>query len=138
MSDHEIQEIRKMVHEKKCCSSIIVQMGLSLKGERNDQMVREVSALCKGLQCGLLCGTLTGGVMMLHLFSSSQTEATEMIKELVEWFESIYGEKYGGINCIDITNLDQQKIADICPSLIEKTYSQAKNILVDYGKLEDS
>ena len=110
-------------------------MGLALRGEENRQMVETLAGLCNGVQSGLLCGALTGGVCMLNLFKENDTEMT---KELVGWFLSTYGERYGGINCADIIGGDPAKKVSVCPSMIEATYRQAKSILIDYGQIDEA
>ena len=113
-----------------CCSSIIVQLGLDLKREENEQLVWAMRGLCNGLYSGLLCGALTGAVCMLSLFDAKNVEMT---KDMVEWFRSEYGQKYGTCNCEDIAGNDEYKRATICPDLIKASYLHAKQLLIDFG-----
>ena len=135
MESEELKQLNGLLRSGMCCTSAVVQMGLALRGEGNEQMVTALAGMCNGMQSGLICGALTGGVCMLNLFGENRFEMT---KELVDWFISIYGEKYGGINCLDITGGDRSKKLAICPSLIEATYLQAKNILIEYGQIEQN
>ncbi len=109
-----------------------MQLGLDLKGEENDQLVQAASGLCLGMKSGLVCGALTGGACMLTLFDEN---SDEMVQELAEWFRAVCGEKYGGIDCAEITHDDPQRRQMVCPDLIQATYLQAKRILSDYGYL---
>ena len=131
----ELKELHGLLKSGMCCTSAVVQMGLVLRGEENEQMVTALAGMCNGMQSGLICGALTGGVCMLNLFGENRFEMT---RELVDWFNSTYGEKYGGINCLEITGGDRSKKLAICPSLIEATYLQAKNILIEYGQIEQN
>lgn len=135
MPDGDIQKLNQLHTEGKCCASIMVLMGLSLRGERNDQMVSSVATLCNGLYNGMLCGALSGAACMLGLFGDNGAESAEMTRELAEWFADVYGEKYGGIDCSDITGNDPAVRRERCPAIVEATYLRARTILEDYGKL---
>ncbi len=128
----DLKRFHQLKNEGKCCASILVQLGLDLKEEENDQLVQAVSGLCLGMKSGLVCGALTGGACMLTLFDEN---SDEMVQELAEWFRAVYGEKYGGIDCTDITLDDPHRRQMECPDLIQATYLQAKRILSDYGYL---
>lgn len=116
----------------KCCASAIVQLGLEIKGERNDQLVQAVSGLCRGLRSELICGALTGAACMINLFDIPVAN-TELIPELVKWFTDVYGKEYGGIDCADITRDGPGVSAQHCQEIIEATYLQAKSLLSLYG-----
>ena len=133
--DDDIQQIRGLCREGKCCASIMVEMGLSKRGERNEQMVTAAATLCNGLYNGMLCGALSGAACMLGLFGDNPAESAEMTRELAEWFVSVYGEKYGSANCRDITGNDPAVKRERCPAIIEATYLQARTVLEDYGKI---
>lgn len=131
MIDSDSKWLYQLRAEGKCCASILVQMGLKLRGEKNDQLVEAVGGLCGGMHNGLACGCLTGAACMLTLFGGR--ESRPMVKELAEWFESTYGEKYGGVDCSQITNNDPHIRAARCPDIIEATYARAKEILIEQG-----
>lgn len=133
--DDDAKELNRLIHEGGCCAGILLEMGLSLLGERNPQLVHAVSGLCNGLHSGLICGALAGGCCMLTLFAEGKEETAELSKELVDWFAAKYGVTYGGMDCLCMTNNVQEIKRDLCPSLIEATYRQAKAILLEYGKI---
>ena len=128
----DIKRLHQLLQQGKCCSCAIVQLGLELKGQENDQLVQAVSALGLGVRSKLICGALTGAACMMNILNPGNVNA-EMIPELVEWFRATYGEEYGGIDCADITGSDPINRGNRCPALIEATYQQAKNILIDFG-----
>ncbi|MDR1136855.1 MAG: C-GCAxxG-C-C family protein [Synergistaceae bacterium] len=134
MSD-DLALLRELEIEGLCCASILVRLGLFLRGEENEQFVSSVSGLCGGAHSGLLCGALTGAACMVSMFGDSPSDSAVMARELSEWFEAEYGEKYGGIDCRDITGEDPQLKCERCPRLIESVYFQAKTILEEYGKI---
>ena len=133
-TNDELKRMCEMKSQGHCCSSIIVQLGLDLRGEENEQLVWAVRGLCNGLYSGLVCGALTGSVCMLALFDAKNTEMT---KDMVEWFQSEYAPKYGSCNCEDITGDDQYKRTAICPDLIKDTYLHAKQLLIDFGYISN-
>ncbi len=133
--EDELKTMYQLKVEGLCCSSIILEMGLRLRGESNDQLVRAARALCNGMQCGLACGALTGAVCMLALFDDRNTEMT---KEMVEWFQNDLCGKYGSVDCRDITHCDPYEKAVKCPELMKATYIRAKELLTEFGYIEPS
>ena len=131
-TEGDINRLHQLKNEGKCCASILVQLGLDLRGEENDQLVQAVSGLCLGVKSGLLCGALSGGACMLTLFDA---DSDEMVQELTEWFRAVYAKRHGGIDCEDITGGDLQRQQMTCPDLIRATYLQAKRILSEHGHL---
>jgi len=130
MDDNELMRMNELKLAGHCCTSIIVQLGLDLRKEENEQFVNSVRVLCNGLQSGLICGALTGALCMLGLFDSKNVEMT---REMVTWFESEYGQGNCSINCEDIVSNDPYKRATLCPGLVYATYSRAKQLLIDCG-----
>lgn len=122
--------MRQLKSEGLCCASIIVKLGLELRGEENEQFVRASSALCNGMQSGMTCGALSGAVCMLGLFDAKNIE---MISELARWFENECSQKYPSTDCKDIVCGDTYKKAAICPSLVLSTYQYAKELLIEFG-----
>jgi hypothetical protein len=135
LPDDDVKLLRRLLQQGHCCSSVLLQLGLNLIGEKNPQLVHAVSGLCNGLQSGLFCGALSGGCCMLTLFSDGQGDTEEMSRELVNWFDATYGSKYGGMDCLTMTQNDPQRKREFCPSLVEAAYNQAKSILLEYGKI---
>ena len=128
----DVIRLHQLLLEGKCCSCAIVQLGLEIKGEENQQLLQAISGLCNGIHSKLVCGALTGAACMMNLLDSRNAN-DEMIPELVEWFTDTYVEKYGGINCGDIIGEMPMNRALCCPSIIEATYLQAKILLSSYG-----
>jgi len=114
----------------------MVQMGLDLKGEENEQLVQSVRGLCGGVRRRLLCGALTGAACMLNIVDPENANI-DMVPELVEWFEEKYSGEFGGMDCGDIIGPGLGNRVH-CPRIIEETYLQAKKILESYGHSFDS
>lgn len=134
MDDREM--IAALRAQKLCCAQVLVAMGLWLKGEQNDRLIEAAGGLCVGLYSGMLCGTLTGASMMLSLFDREMAK-TELIPRLTEWFEDEMTGAYGGITCADIVGADPSLKAARCPAIIEKTYFEAKRLLIESGQLAE-
>ncbi len=128
--EKEFGRMQQLKSEGLCCSSIMIQMGLDLRGESNEQFVRSARALCNGMHSGLTCGALTGAVCMLALFDEKNTEMT---KEMADWFRYKLCEKYGSVECEDITHCDAYVKTIICPDLMRATYVKAKELLTEFG-----
>lgn len=128
----DIQKLRALLNAKCCCASALIEMGLSLTGQENEDTVRAAGALCGGLHKGLLCGALTGGACFIALLSTPN-QAPQMISELVEWFRGTYEEAYGGMDCSHILKGRPGAARIICPGIVEATYVRAKEILEDHG-----
>ena len=133
MMEDELKQMYQLKVEGLCCSSIIIELGLRLRGENNEQFVKAARALCNGMHSGLACGVLTGAVSMLALFDERNTEMT---KEMVDWFQHELCEKYGSANCVDITHCDPYEKAVKCPEIMRATYIRAKEMLTEFGYLE--
>lgn len=123
------------------CSQVLLLMGLEAQGKDNVDLVRVMSALAGGLGfSGDICGTLTGGACLLGLYAGRGRADEEedprlniMIGELVEWFTTEHGRKYGGIRCETILGDDPRSRTTRCPSMILGTYQKVKDLLVQNG-----
>ena len=135
--EKDILKLNQMLQSGKCCAQAMVALGLRLRGQSNPQLETAASALCLGVRSGLVCGALSGAAMMMSLFDP-ELAASEMIPELKEWFQDIYGEKYGSLDCDSILEGNRANKVFRCPALIENTYRKTREILEDYGfDLED-
>jgi len=131
----EIGKLRELTKAGSCCAQIMAEMGLYLRGEENGQLVEALSALCGGVCTGAgTCGALTGAACTLALFDADAAKS-DMIPELVEWFEDEYGERYDGIRCLDILENDKSSRSFKCPELIENTYLKMRGLLAEFGYL---
>ena len=121
--EKQVYDIEKV----KPDAQIMMQLALEMKGEENESMIRVMSGLCNGMNCGLMCGAFSGAACMMSYFDSAA--AVDMIPELAEWFE----DTYGSMNCGDILDDDMGNRVLKCPKLMEQTYREAKEILEEYG-----
>jgi hypothetical protein len=123
------------------CSQILMLLGLELQGKTNPDLVRAMHPLAGGLGfTGETCGSLTGGACLLGLYAGKGAPEEEddprllfMVEDLVRWFKSDYGEKYGGIRCGDIVGDNAANMGDRCPLIVLGTFQKVKELLVENG-----
>lgn len=130
--EKDIKRLHQKIHEGKCCTQVMVSMGLELKQESNPQLEQVAAALCQGIRSGLTCGVLTGAAMMLYLFDPEKA-VSRMIPELSQWFQEVYGEAYGGIDCDTMIEKNPLNKPERCPAIMESTYRKAMELLEDEG-----
>jgi len=125
--DTDVKRLHQLRLEGKCCSAVMLQLALELRGEENPALVKAATGLCMGVHSGLTCGALTGAACMMSLFDE-KLAATEMIPRLTEWFTAAYS-----TDCRSILGGRPENKALRCPSIIEKTYLEAREILEEFG-----
>ena len=128
--DDKNMSIRSLIREGYCCSQIILILALRLRAEENEAMVRAASGLCLGMHSGLTCGTLAAAAQALALFDPKNA-ATQMIPQLMEWYEEAYGGRYGSANCLDITGGSMR--VDRCLDILGGTWNEVKRLLAEFG-----
>jgi C_GCAxxG_C_C family probable redox protein len=125
------------------CSQILIILGLERQGKSNPDLVRAMHGLANGLgDCGRVCGVLTGAVCLLGLYAGrGEPQEQEnhllgvMIQNLVDWFETKFGQSYGGTDCQTILADDPWNKMLRCPAMVIETYGKAMELLEDNGFL---
>lgn len=122
------------------CSQILIAVALEALGKRNEDLVRAISGLVGGMHSGKTCGALTGGCCVLGLYAGWGTPDAEpderlaaMVNEFVEWFESEYSQRYGGVQCAEIVHDDMRNKMSRCPGIVTESLARLKQILADYN-----
>ena len=122
------------------CSHILVQIGLDALSKENPELLRAMSGLAAGMGVGLTCGALTGGCCLIGLYAGKDGDQREdherlplMLEEFVDWFQEEYGPRYGGIDCGEIIQGNQQLKGQRCPGLILDAVKKAREILEANG-----
>ncbi len=128
----DVLRLRQILAEGRCCSVALVQLGLERLGQRNDQLLQAVSALCLGVRGGKLCGALTGAACMLNLFDPANANS-HLVPELTEWFEATMKADYGGADCQTILAGDPANKVARCPGIVIATWLEAKQLLKQSG-----
>lgn len=126
------KDIMKLNAQGYCCSQIIVELALEAQEDENPQLIDAMRGLCKGLQSGLICGTLSGAVCLLSMMDPKAAEEN-MIPRLVEWFDVTFTEAYCGTSCKTILADNPMNKLERCPKIIEQTYEKCRELLGEYG-----
>jgi hypothetical protein len=136
------ERMQELARQGYQCSQILIILGLESRGEVNPDLVRAVNGLAGGCDEGsCTCGGLTSGCCLIALFAGKgapeekpNENYSAMMKELVRWFWNKYGFKYGGVDCLAITETNGvQAPIQRCWEIMEDVYHKAVNILVLNG-----
>ena len=132
----------KLSSEGFCCAQIMYKLALEDEGSRNDDLIRAVQGLCRGIaDTQKTCGVLTGGIGILGLYGAkgNENEACkddflQMIQEFHTWFKA----EFGSTKCValieerDFASGDQS-FKPICAGIIQKAYVKVYEILQAHG-----
>jgi C_GCAxxG_C_C family probable redox protein len=137
----DLERMSELKQKGFYCSQILILMGLELQGKTNPDLVKAVHGLAGGIGFnGEICGALTGGACLLGLYAGKGSPETEedprldfMTEDLVKWFKTTEGEKYGGILCDEIVGKNARFQATRCPLIVAETYQKVKDLLVENG-----
>jgi C_GCAxxG_C_C family probable redox protein len=120
------------------CSQILVQIALEAQGKKNPELVSAMSGLLGGMGCGKTCGALTGGCCVLGLYAGKDSAEQNadgrlqgMLDRFVEWFETEYTGRYGGVNCAEIVQDDMRNKMARCPTIVMESLQKLKEILAE-------
>jgi C_GCAxxG_C_C family probable redox protein len=120
------------------CSQILVQIVLEAQGKQNPELVSAMSGLLGGMGCGKTCGALTGGCCVLGLYAGKDSAEHNadgrlqgMLDRFVEWFETEYTARYGGVNCAEIVQDDMRNKMARCPTIVMESLQKLKEILAE-------
>ncbi len=126
----ELVRLRELHQSGLCCAQSILQLGLECLGEEAPGAVRALGGLGGGVRKGLLCGAVSGAACLLS-YVDPETAKTEMIPQLVEWFQETFGKN--GTDCLDILEGDRENRFRVCPPLVERVFLETREILEEYG-----
>lgn len=137
----ELERMRELKQQGFFCSQILLILGMELQGKENPDLLRAMNALAGGIGfTGETCGALTGGACLLGLYAGKGTPEQEedprllfMAEDLVRWFKTEFGQKYGGIRCDEILSEGGKDMGARCPAIVLGTFRKVKELLVENG-----
>ena len=137
----ELDRMRELKQQGFFCSQILLILGMELQGKENPDLLRAMNALAGGIGfTGETCGALTGGACLLGLYAGKGTPEQEedprllfMAEDLVRWFKTEFGQKYGGIRCDEILSEGGKDMGARCPAIVLGTFQKVKELLVENG-----
>ncbi|NLX87310.1 MAG: C_GCAxxG_C_C family protein [Clostridiales bacterium] len=134
-----------------CCTQIMLKLALDEEEKENEDLLRAVSVLCRGIGGRQkTCGVLTGGLGILGLYAAKgkdteypKANLNDMTKEYMEWFEN----EFGSEECMDIIgvhsfadNTGKDAYMVKCGDILLKSYQKVVQILrennYEYGSRE--
>ena len=120
----------ELAQQGYCCSQIIVKIGLEFKNKENEDLVRAMKGLCRGLYKQGLCGALSAGACLLSMYSEAY--APVLIPELAEWFEK----RFSCVNCAGLIGADRVDLQK-CLRITGETCARCFEILEEKGLLAE-
>lgn len=123
-----------------CCTQVMLKLALDEEGTENNDLIRAVQGLCKGIgESQKTCGVLIGGIQILGLYAGKGNEKeymkenfSHMIDEFCQWFE----EEFGSTECEQLIGLTKFESGDQsyqvkCGDMLLKSYMKVYEILSD-------
>lgn len=124
-----------------CCTQIMLKLALDDEGSENEDLIRAVHGLCRGIgDAQKTCGVLIGGIGVIGLYAGKGSEReyagenlSHMIEEYCEWFES----EFESTECerlIGVTRFEDgdQSYQVKCGEMLVESYAKVCEILSGY------
>lgn len=134
----------KLANSGYCCTQIMIKMVLDEEDKENNDLVKAVNGLCKGIGgCQKTCGVLTGGIAIIGLYAGKGEDIQfpsenygKMNNEYIKWFE----EEFKSMECMDIIGVysfngenPNENYMLKCGDILLKSYEKIQQILYKYG-----
>jgi len=141
--DEKAFELFKLVSEGYCCSQIMLKLALDMEELENDDLLRVVRGLCKGIGGSQkTCGVLTGGIGIFGLYAAkgkadewNKDNYGSMVKDYMDWFE----QRFKSTECVDLigvyqfTDENNQTYPVKCGDILLESFEKVVEILQDNG-----
>lgn len=114
-----------------CCSQIVLTLaGLEPQGKTNDELVKAMKGLARGMYIQHVCGSLSGGTCVFGIYDMSKEEIAASCKELTQWFK----ERFGSLECSGILGIGGRP-TPTCTETMAETSQKCIEMLKNHGKL---
>lgn len=139
------EKIMELSQKGYHCSQIVMMMVLEATGEGpHPNLIRSLGGLGGGIGfSGHICGCVTGGACAISYFMGKKGDEDKedpihqkTVKELLDWYYEEIGDKMGGRECKDITNLDWNIILQKCPDIVARTFEKTMELLTERGAID--
>ena len=114
-----MERIQSLMMEGYCCSQIIFILGLEKMEKKNEDLVKAMAGLCKGMWLDKTCGTLSAAFCLLTLVDPVEAREKQ-IQELNQWFE----ETFVSSECGVLIGEDPGLTATLCPEIVRATFDK--------------
>ena len=126
------KEIRAIeVPHHNCAQSVLMSFTQSLKLD-DETAYKIATAFGGGMKCGITCGVITGGLMVLGLFGIDEPADTQA---LVKNFQGRHSDM---LNCADLLKANAAAGGTRkphCDALVYEMVEYVENILKERGKI---
>ena len=118
------ERVQQLSMKGLCCSQIVMAIGLEMREEENDSLVRAMAGACNGLCSESACGAFIAGACLLALFTD--TDVSPFVRQLREAFVS----EFSSINCPDLVDIRQRDVQK-CKDITVRTCEMCFEIMED-------
>jgi hypothetical protein len=123
------ERVEQLSKKGLCCAQMVMAIGLEMRDESNDRLVRAMAGACNGLCSESACGAFIAGACLLALFTDA--DVSPLVRRLRQVFES----EFSSINCPDLVDFRQRDYRK-CREITVRTCEICFEILEDNGLLE--
>lgn len=127
------------------CSQALMLMALEAGEKRNPELASALldtmSGLSLGMGQGFNCGALSGGCCVLaycagcgRRVNGEESDALfTMLDAFGSWFTATMTREYGGIDCSEIVEFDDELKRSRCPDIIAASWMKIRETLAEHG-----
>ncbi len=117
------ERVQELSLKGLCCAQIVMAIGLEMREEENDSLVRAIAGACNGLCAESACGAFIAGACLLALYTDG--DVSPFVRQLRQTFAA----EFSSINCPDLVDMRQSdcekckeitiRICEICFEILE-------------------
>ena len=123
------ERVQQLSIKELCCAQIVMAIGLEMKEEENDSLVRAMAGACNGLCAESACGAFIAGACLLALFTDG--DVSPFVRQLSQAFSF----EFSSINCPDLVDIGQRDY-EKCRDITIRTCEICFEILEDNDLLD--
>ena len=97
-----LERVEQLSKKGLCCAQIVMAIGLEMRDESNDSLVRAMAGACNGLCSESACGAFISGACLLALFTDGD------VSPFVRLLRQAFDAEFSSINCHDLVDFRQR------------------------------